>query len=201
MKLYIMPGACSLASHIALREAGLPFEIEKVNGEKLTESGADYRAINPKGYVPALALDDGEVLTEGAAILQFIADEAPAAALAPANGTRQRLRLQEQLNFIASEVHKTIGAMFAKPEGAAREAALAKVESRLDMAERLLADGRQYVMGDAFSVADGYLFTVLNWTGFLGLEIGERPALKAFLARVAERPKVKEALAAEGLAA
>lgn len=200
MKLYIKPGACSLASHIALREAGLSFETEKVDGARRTDSGADFTAINPKGYVPALTLDDGEVLTEGAAILQYIADSVPAAGLAPANGSRARVRLQEQLNFISSELHKSIGALFAKPEGAAREAILGRIETRLDLVERTLGDGREYLLG-GYSVADAYLFTVVNWTNFLGLSLGERPHLKAFMARMAARPAVQAALKAEGLAA
>lgn len=203
MKLYYMPGACSLASHIALREAGADFTLEKVDPkEKKTERGSDYRAINPKGYVPALALDDGEVLTEGAAILQFIADRNPNAALAPAAGTLARARLQEQLNYVAAELHKAFSPLFnpALPDSE-RAAVKERIGQKLDFIETLLSDGRSYLVGDRFSVADAYLFTVVNWTGHTGIDLERWPHLAAFQQRIAARDTVQAALKAEGLAA
>jgi len=199
MKLYYMPGACSLAPHIALREAGLPFDLEKVERSKKTESGADYLGINSKGAVPALGLDDGEVLTEGAVIQLYIADKAPAKKLAPAAGTMERYRLQEWLNYIASEVHKGIGQLFnpAMPEDfkeAVKKGLAAKQFAHL---EKALA-GRNYLLGE-FSVADGYLFTVLNWTGMHKIDLSAFPNIVAYIKRVADRPAVKDAMKAEGL--
>jgi glutathione S-transferase len=203
MKLYYAPGACSLSPHISLREAGAAFDLERVDTKtRTTQSGADYLAINPKGYVPALQLDGGEVLTEGAAVVQFIADRHPAAGLAPANGSLERARLQEHLNFIASELHKAFTPLFdpSAPE-AAKQAAPAAVARRLDHIERLLADGRAYLMGERFSVADAYLFTVASWTGPTGIGLDRWPRLAAFVARVAARPAVQAAMRAEGLVA
>jgi glutathione S-transferase len=203
MKLYYAPGACSLSPHISLREAGAAFDLERVDTKtRTTQSGADYLAINPKGYVPALQLDGGEVLTEGAAVVQFIADRHPAAGLAPANGSLERARLQEHLNFIASELHKAFTPLFdpSAPE-AAKQAAPAAVARRLDHIERLLADGRAYLMGERFSVADAYLFTVASWTGPTGIGLDRWPRLAAFVARVAVRPAVQAAMRAEGLVA
>ncbi|MEC9346573.1 MAG: glutathione transferase GstA [Pseudomonadota bacterium] len=201
MKLYIIPGACSLAAHIILREAGIAFDWEKVDGKtKRTEGGDDYLAVNPKGQVPALRLDDGEVLTENQVILQFLADMRPQAGLAPANGM-ERVRLQERLSFLSSELHKSFSPFFAalKPEGEHRDAALAKVNNRLDHAEAMLADGRDWLDGQAFGIADAYLFVLGNWTGPSGVGLGERPHLKAFMQRVGARPAVQAALRAEGL--
>ena len=203
MKLYYAPGACSLSPHISLREAGVSFDLEKVDtSTRRTESGADYLSINPKGYVPALQLDGGEVLTEGAAVVQFIADSHPDAGLAPAGGTLERARLQEHLNFIASELHKAITPLFdpSAPE-AAKQAAPAAVARRLDHVERLLADGRAHLLGERFSVADAYLFTVASWTGPTGIGLDRWPRLASFVARVAARPAVQTALRAEGLLA
>ncbi|TAJ37367.1 MAG: glutathione transferase GstA [Reyranella sp.] len=203
MKLYYAPGACSLSPHISLREAGAAFDLERVDTRtRTTESGADYLAINPKGYVPALQLDDGEVLTEGAAVVQFIADRHPAAGLAPANGSLERARLQEHLNFIASELHKAFTPLFdpSAPK-AAKQAAPAAVARRLDHFERLLADGRAYLLGERFSVADAYLFTVASWTGPTGIGLDRWPRLAAFVARVAARPAVQAAMQVEGLVA
>ena len=203
MKLYYAPGACSLSPHISLREAGAAFDLERVDTRtRTTESGADYLAINPKGYVPALQLDDGEVLTECAAVVQFIADRHPAAGLAPANGSLERARLQEHLNFIASELHKAFTPLFdpSAPE-AAKQAAPAAVARRLDHVEWLLADGRAYLLGERFSVADAYLFTVASWTGPTGIGLDRWPRLAAFVARVAARPAVQAAMQAEGLVA
>jgi len=203
MKLFYAPGACSLSPHISLREAGVDFEIVKVDTTThLTEGGADFKAINPKGYVPALVLETGDVVTEGAAVVQYIADRFPEAGLAPANGTLERTRLQEQLNFIASELHKAFSPLFSKTASAdAREAAAAQVGKRLGNVETLLSDGRAHVLGDAFSVADAYLFTVVNWTSVTGISLGPWPHLTAYMQRVGQRPSVQAAMKAEGLIA
>jgi len=199
MKLFFSPGACSLSPHIALRESGLQFEAEKVDlSTKKTESGKDFNTINPKGYVPALQLEDGSVLTEGPAIVQYIADKAPQAKLAPANGTVDRYRLQEWLNFIGTEIHKNFGYLFGKDE-AMKTYARAALTRRFDGLRGTFEKGNPFLMGDQFTVADGYLFTVLNWGGFVGLDIGQWPYLKDFHARVGARAKVQQALKAEGL--
>lgn len=201
MKLYYSPGACSLSPHIVLREAGMDFEIERVDlASHLTETGADFMQINPKGYVPALRLDDGQVLTEGAAIVQFIADLHPASALAPKPGTMERTRLQEYLNFIATEYHKAFGPFFSPDTSEATKAAAAtNVAHRLDHFERIFADGRSYLLGDAFSVADAYLFVVSTWTKPTGIGLEKWPNVSGFVTRVAGREKVQEAMRAEGL--
>jgi glutathione S-transferase len=201
MKLYYTPGACSLSPHIALREAGLSFDLEKVDLQtKKTEKGGDFKQINPKGYVPVLELDDGQRLTEGPAIVQYIADRKPESGLAPKAGALERYRLQEWLNFIGTELHKTFGALFnpaITPDW--KRATLERADQRLGwLAEQL--EGKQYLLGDRFTVADGYLFTVLNWGPHLKIDIGQRAALKDYQARVGSRPKVQEALKAEGLA-
>ncbi len=202
MKLYYAPGACSLSPHIALLEAGLPFSLEKVDlKSKKTESGGDFTAVNGKGYVPALQLDNGQVLTEGPVIVQYIAEQAPQAGLAPASGTPDRYKLQEWLNFITSELHKNMGSMFnpaQTPEW--KDAVKATLSKRLDWVSKQL-EGKQYLMGDRFSVADGYLFVVLSWASHVGFDLGRWPTLQAYMARVAGRPKVVEALKAEGLLA
>ena len=200
MKLYYSPGACSLSPHIALREAGLPFDMQKVDlNSKQMEGGGDFTAVNAKGYVPALILDDGQMLTEGPAIVQYIADQRPESGLAPKAGTLERYRLMEWLNFIASELHKTFAPLF-HPEVAAewRQAARDRIAQRLDIVEKHL-HGKDYLMGKQFTVADGYLFTVLNWSKFVGFDLGKWPLVQAYLARVAARPKVQDALKAEGL--
>jgi len=200
MKLYYSPGACSLAPHIAFREAGLPVELVKVNlANKTTEAGDDYFPVNAKGAVPAVKLDDGQVLTEAGVIQQYIADKAPAKKLAPAAGTPERYRLQEWLNYIASEVHKGIGQLFnpAMPDeykDAVKKGLAAKQFAYLD---KKLA-GRDYLMGD-FTIADGYLFTVLNWTNFHKIDLSAFPNITAFMKRVAARPAVQAAMGAEGL--
>ncbi len=201
MKLFHAPGACSLSPHIVLRECGLPFTLEKVDiRAKKTEAGADFLAINAKGYVPALQFDDGSVLTEVPAILQFLADQVPDKKLAPANGTLERYRLQETLSFISSELHKGFAPLFnpALPE-AAGQMTRERLAVRLGHADSLLAK-QAFIAGDAFTVADTYLFTVLNWAGFTKVDLTPFPALRAYHARVAERPAVQEALKAEGLA-
>ncbi len=201
MKLYYSPGACSLSPHIVLREAGLAFDAVKVDLRKKTlDSGADYRAINAKGQVPALQLDDGTLLTEGPAIVQYIADQAPATHLAPANGTLPRYQLQEWLNFITSELHKQFSPLFdAKAPDEVKASQREKLASRFDWISTQLA-GRDYLTGAQFTVADAYLFTVLNWSQWTGIELAKWPVLEQFQARVAARPKVREALLAEGLA-
>lgn len=200
MKLYYAPGACSLAPHIALCETGAAFTLEKVNLQtKRTESGADFRAVNPKGSVPALALDEGHVLTEAAAILQYIADQKPDAALAPRFGTFERYRLMELLNYVATEIHKGFSPLWnpkATPEW--RAAALANLSARLDWLSSFLG-GRSFLMGETFSVVDAYLFTVLSWSGHVGVDLGKWPVLAAYQARVGHRPKVQQALREEGL--
>ncbi len=202
MQLFYKPGACSLASHIALREAGVPFDLVEVDtATGRTADGADYTSVNPKGYVPALRLADGRVLTEGAAILQFIADRHPEARLAPAAGTFVRAKLQEHLNYIASELHKAFKPFFSgQPlEGAARAAAEGHVLDRLRHIEDVLADGRPWLDGETFGVADAYLFVVAGWAGHVGISLASLPRLERFLARAAERASVRAAMRAEGL--
>lgn len=200
MKLYFSPGACSLSPHIVLREAGIQAELVKVDTKthKLAD-GSDYYAINPKGYVPLLELDDGQRLSEGPVIVQYIADHAPASGLAPATGTMERYRLQEWLNFITSELHKQFGPLFAAdtPEEY-KQILKGKISKRFDWVSEQLA-GEDYLLGKRFSVADAYLFVMLHWTKFVGIDLTKWPVLLAYQARIAARPKVQEALAAEGL--
>jgi glutathione S-transferase len=200
MKLYYSPGACSLSPHIALREAGLAFEavLASTKSHKL-QDGTDYYAINPLGYVPMLELDDGTRLREGPAIVQYIADQAPTKNLAPANGTLPRYRLQEWLTFIGTEVHKQFSPLFnpATPEEV-KTMQKEKLSSRFKWIEAELKD-KQYLMGDNFSVADGYLFTVTNWAPRVDIDLAPYPNLVAYRARVAARPAVQEAMKAEGL--
>jgi glutathione S-transferase len=200
MQLYYSPGACSLSPHIALLEAGLPVTLHKVDlAAKTVEGGGNYLDVNSKGSVPALKLDNGQVLTEGPAIVQYIADLKPEAGLAPKAGSMERYRLQEWLNFITSELHKPIGSMFNKaqtPEW--KEAVVKKLHGQFDWLSKQL-EGKSFLAGDHFSVADGYLFTVLNWTNFIGFDLKPWPALTAYQGRVAARPKVQAALKAEGL--
>jgi len=200
MQLYYSPGACSLASHITLREAGLPVELKKADTKtKKLEDGSDYFAVNSKGAVPALRLDDGQVLTEGPAILQYLADQKPESKLAPKAGTLERYRLLEWLNFITSEVHKSFSPLFnSAADAAVKQYVTQNLEKKFDWINKQLA-GKQYLTGDQFTIADAYLFVVVNWSNFVGIDLGRWPALKAFQDRVAARPKVQEALAAEGL--
>ena len=201
MKLYYKTGACSLASHIVLHELGHDFDIEQVDtAAQKTESGEDFTLVNPNGYVPALKLADGEILTEGAAILQYLADQKPESGLAPAAGSIERARLQEHLNFISSELHKAFGPFFhGKAEGDARQPAEENVAKKLAHFEKILADGRDYLLGDNFTVADAYLFVVTNWSNFVGISLDKVPNLAAFVGRVAAREKTQAALGAEGL--
>ncbi len=202
MKLYYAPGVCSLASHIALTEADANFSLEKVDYKaKRTETGQDYLEINANGYVPALGLDSGDILTEGPAILQFIADTHRDAGLAPVNGTVERARVNGVLNFVGSELHKAFSPLFAAtpPEGEAREAALANIAKRFDYVENLLADGRKFITGDDFTIADAYLFVVSNWSNFVNVDLTPWPNVVRFVERVAARPSVQKAMRAEGL--
>ncbi|MFI5015000.1 MAG: glutathione transferase GstA [Hyphomicrobiales bacterium] len=200
MKLFYTPGACSLSPHIALREAGIPFTLHKVDLQtKKMESGEDFTAVSGKGYVPALQLDNGQVMTEGPVIVQYIADQKPAAGIAPPAGTMERYKLQEWLNFITSELHKSMGSMFNPAQTAEwKEAVKATLSKRLDWLSKQL-EGKSYLMGDKFSVADGYLFTVMNWAKLVGFDLGKWPVIQQYMGRVAARPKVVEALKAEGL--
>ncbi len=199
MKLFLKPGSCSLASHIVLEEIGRPYDTETVDlAKKLTGSGADFWAINPKGYVPALLLDDGDLLTEGPAILQYLADLAPELQLAPANDSKARYQLQSWLTFIGTEVHKNFSPFFnpaATPE--MKDLARANLQRRLGYVNDQLA-GRDFLMGDTFSVADAYLFTVVGWAKFVQLDLSAWPHLIAFQGSVAARPATQRALKAEG---
>lgn len=198
MKLYFSPNACSLASHIALRELALPFELIRVdNQKKLTADGDDFLQINPKGYVAALQLDNGEVLTEGAAILQYLADRVPAAGLAPANGSWERVRLQEWLNFVSSEIHGGLGVLFkdAIPDEV-KALFKATLFERFAILVQTL-ERQDYLLGAQYSVGDAYLFVVLRWAGLFDIDLQQWPALAKFQQRVGERPAVIAALAAE----
>ncbi len=200
MKLYYSPGACSLSPHIALREAGLAFEpvLASTKSHQLAD-GTDYYRINPLGYVPMLELDDGTRLREGPAIVQYIADQVPTKNLAPANGTLPRYRLQEWLTFIGTEVHKQFSPLFnpAMPEEA-KKIQRDKLAQRFQWLDGELKD-KQYLMGDNFSVADGYLFTCTNWAKPTMIDLAPYPNLVAYRERVAARPAVQEAMKAEGL--
>ncbi|EKT4524663.1 glutathione transferase GstA [Pseudomonas putida] len=200
MKLFYSPGACSLSPHIVLNELGLPYSVEKVDlKHHTTADGADYYTINPKGYVPALQLDNGEVLTEGPAIVQYLADQKPQANLLPPAGSLERARVQEWLNFIGTEVHKTLAALFnpsITPE--ARSKTIDTFGRRLGFVEQAL-QGKDYLTGQTFSVADAYLFTIVNWAPMLGIDLSPWPTVVQFQKRVANRPAVQKTLQAEGL--
>jgi len=198
MKLYYAPDTCSLSPHIVLRELGLPFTLVRVNNQtKRTADGGDFLAINPKGYVAALQRDDGQVLTEGPAIVQYLADLKPEAGLAPPNGSWERSRLQEWLNFISTEIHGGFGPLFnrALPQ-AARDWWQARLEKRLDYVAGVL-DAQPYLVGSRFSVADAYLYTVLRWAAFFDIALARWPALAGYMSRIGERASVQAALAAE----
>ena len=199
MKLYYSPGACSMASHISLIEIDQPYELVKTDiRAKRTEDGRDFREINPMGYVPALELDGGEILTENTAILPFIASLRPGV-LAPTGDALTEARLNEVLGFLGSELHKAFGPFFGGAEGDARDAAIDRLKSRIAHVEYLLGDGRDYLFGDRFSVADAYAFVVLGWTSRFDIPLDEWPNVKAFVERVAARPAVRQAMAEEGL--
>ena len=200
MKLYYSPGACSLSPHIALLEAGLPYDLIKVDlRAKKLENGDDFLKVNPKGQVPVLALDSGELVTEGPVIVQMIADKAAAKNLAPARDSTDRYKLLEWLNFITTELHKNFGPMFS-PVLADEAKAFFKdrVMGKFKYVDGHLK-GRDYLMGDQFSVADGYLFTMLSWADRMKFDLSDMPDLSAYKARIAARPKVQEALTKEGL--
>ena len=200
MRLYYSPGACSLAVHIILRETATPFEFVRVDLKaKKTEKGDDYLKINPKGYVPALQLDNGDTLTEAGVILQYLADQRPELALAPKLGTLERYHLMEMLNFVSTEMHKTLGALFnpkITPEW--RAGVLERFAMRSDYLATKL-DSQQYLTGDKFSIADAYLFVVLGWTNLHKVDMHNWPALVSYMGRVAARPAVQQAMKAEGL--
>lgn len=199
LKLYYVPGTCSLCPHIVLHEAGLEFSLDQISrADKKTESGDDYTAINPKTNVPALIMNNGELLTEVAVIAQYIADQAPASKLAPPPGTLERYRLQEWLNFISSEIHKGCSPLFNPSLGDdAKAALLPRLTQRIDYAASALAN-RDYLMGD-FTVADAYLFTVLRWAPRLNVDLTPWPAITAYMERIAARPAVVAAMKEEGL--
>ena len=202
MKLYYAPGACSLSPHIALLEAGLPYDLVKVDlRAKKLENGEDFLKINPKGQVPALALDNGELITEGPVIVQMIADKAPAKALAPSRDSDERYKLQEWLTFVNSELHKNIGPLFNpalsdEAKGVFKDRAMGKFK----YVDGKLA-GQDYLMGKQFNVADGYLFVMLRWAEAMKFDLAGLNNLLAYKDRVAARPQVNEALVKEGLKA
>lgn len=200
MKLFYTPGACSLSPHIALEEVGATFTLERVDLKtKKTESGADFTTINSKGYIPALQLDDGSLLTEGTVIAQYVADLKPESGLAPLAGTAERYRLMEWLSFISTELHKPMGSLFNPAQSADwKQAATGNLNKRLDWLSGALA-GKNWLMGDKFTVADAYLFTVLGWSKVVGFSLDNWPDLQAFAGRVAARPAVQRAMKAEGL--
>jgi glutathione S-transferase len=200
MKLYYAPGACSMAVHIVLRESGLNIQLEKVDlRSKRTESGDDYMKINPKGYVPALLLEDSSILTEAGVCVQYVADAAPAKNLAPAAGTVERYRLMEWIAFISTEIHKTYGPLFdPSTSEELRRRQVGLLEKRFGYVARELS-GREFLMGHTFTAADAYLFTVLNWTHAVKIDLGPWPVLQEYVKRVAERPAVRETMKAEGL--
>ncbi|MPM57378.1 Glutathione S-transferase GST-6.0 [bioreactor metagenome] len=199
MKLYYSPGACSLSPHIVLQEAGLKYEpvLASTKSHKL-QDGTDYYTINPLGYVPLLELDDGRRLHEGPAIVQYIADQVPDKKLAPANGTWERYKLQEWLTFIGTEVHKSFTPLFGPNSDEVKNAARERILGRLKYVEAELA-GKNYLLGDQFSVADAYLFTVTNWAALTGVDISGFANLNSYRERVGARPAVVEAMKAEGL--
>jgi len=200
MKLFYSPGACSLSPHIVLNELDLPYTVEKVDLKThTTASGADFYTLNAKGYVPALQLDNGEVLTEGPAIVQYLAEQKPQADLLPAAGSLGRVRVQEWLNFIGTELHKTLGALFNPSISAeAKSRTLDTFGKRLGFVEKAL-QGKDYLTGNVFSVADAYLFTIVNWAPMLGIDLTPWPTVAQFQKRVASRPAVQKTLQAEGL--
>ena len=200
MKLYFSPGACSLAPHIILREAGAKFELEQVdNKAKKTKSGADFWQINPKGYVPVLELDDGQRLTEASNVLQYVADQYPNSGLVPPCGTLDRYRVVEWLIFTSSEIHKPFGPLFRdNTPDEYKTISKENLAKRYTLVDAHLAK-HQYLHGEKFSIADAYLFTVSNWMKRVGLDIDRWPNVKAYVERIAARPKVQEAMKAEGL--
>ena len=200
MKLYYASGACSLSPHIVAREAGIAIDTVKVDlATKKTEDGQDVLVLNPKGYVPALCLDNGQILTEGPAIVQYLADQKPASRLAPSAGTMERYRLQEWLSFLGTELHKSFSPLFNQASSDdAKRAAKENITKRFTYLDQKLA-GSKYLMGETFTVADAYAFTIVNWANLVGIDLKPYPNLSAYLGRIGARPKVQEALKAEGL--
>lgn len=199
MKLYYATGACSMASRIVLNELGLSADFERVDlKSKQTESGEDFRRINPLGYVPVLELGDGRTLMENGAILPFLAAEQPGT-LAPDGDRLAEAQLHQWLGFLSSELHKAVGIFFGNPEGEARQAALAKLGTRLDYVEQHFSDGRTYLLGDSFTVADAYAFVILSWTAHFDISLRDRASLQSYLERIRARPSVQQALEQEGL--
>lgn len=201
MKLFYYPGACSLAVHIALREAGLPFDLVHVDlARHEVMGGKPFSSVNSKNYVPALETDDGDLLTEVGAILQWVAEQAPERLLLPVAGTRDLRRAREWLNFVATELHKTFSPWLwsNETEKATREQVIKKLNARFELLETHLSS-RDYLLDDGFSVADAYLFTILKWADFLQVDLVAYPAIRSYISRVAARPAVTEALVAEGL--
>jgi len=202
MRLHYKPGACSMASHIVLNELDIPFELDKTDTDAgKTEAGEDFHKISPNGYVPALINDDGEIITENPAVLQYLADQMPDAGLAPPNGTLERTRLQETLNFVSSELHKSFSPFFSGEvfDTDAKQHAVEGVGRRVAHIEHSLLDGRAYLLGDAFTIADAYAFVVLNWSNFVEVSLDAWPKTKAYMTRVATRPAVAKAMVTEGL--
>ncbi|TAK48508.1 MAG: glutathione transferase GstA [Xanthobacteraceae bacterium] len=200
MKLYYMPGACSLSPHIVLRETGLPFDLAKVDrASKTTSDGENYLTVNPRGYVPSLRLDSGEVLTEASIIVQYLADQVPAKKLAPPAGTMERYRLQEWLNLIASEIHKGFSPLFnAAISEQSKSVLKERLVQRLGYVNDVLA-GRPYLMGDQFTVADVYFFVMTSWTARTRIDLDPLPHVQAHYALLRQRPAVRAAIEAEGL--
>ena len=202
MKLYYSLGACSLSPHIVLREAGLEFELESVDlATHKTASGADFRSVNPKGCVPTLVLEGGDILTEGVAIVQHLADDKPAAKLAPPPGSLDRARVNEWLSFVSSELDRGLEPLFIYPDlpAESRQKFIDRVAMRLDYLNDHLTD-RAYLWGESFTIADAYCFTILGWTKQVEMDLERWPAVKRYDQRIAARPKVREALQAEGAA-
>jgi glutathione S-transferase len=199
MKLYYAPGACSLSPHIVAMEAGIPLDLEKVDLKThQTEHGENYLAVNPKGYVPALRLDDGSVLTEGPAIVQYLADQKVETKLAPAAGSIERYHVMEWLTFINGEIHKAFAPLFGNGPDEAKQEARSKVKKRFDYVEKQLA-GREFLVGENFTVADAYLFVMLTWANHMGIDLNHYPSISAFFDHVSRRPAVRATLESEGL--
>jgi glutathione S-transferase len=204
LKLYYATGTCSLAPHIVAAEAGIPLQLERVQLSATphrTETGQDFTEVNPNGYVPVLRLEDGSLLTEGVAILQYLADLAPRSGLTPAAGSMERYRLQSWLTFVSSELHKMYSPWLFHPEygGDAQAAARARIGERLGFVDRHLASGGPFLLGTTFTAADAYLFTIVGWSAFAKIDLSPFPALRAFMARVGSRPAVRAAMRDEGM--